>query len=201
MKIKIGGAEVEVADEVGELIHSQEVRATAAETMAAQAAPVLAAIESATGHKDVGEAIAALAGLKEKAAQADVLAADKAKLQASLDEVAAAKKKAEVTALLDEASKDGRLTPANREKLTAADAPVFAQEPAHLKAYLDMLPKVAQTKGADPVKADDSVVALTDEEKRVAEGQRVSAEHVAVFKAGGPSALRKLLEAEKAAKK
>jgi len=201
MQIKIGGAPFEVEDKVGELIHSQEVRASAAEELAASGTKVLAALESATGHKDVGQAIAALAGLKDKAAQADVLATENTKLKTDLGEVAKAKKATEITALLDAASADGRLTPANRTKLTAADAPSFTQEPEHLKAYLDMLHKVVKTEGDREVKTDDTIVALTDEEKRIAGQQRVSVEHMAVMKAGGPAALRKVLDAEKAAAK
>ncbi len=199
-KIKIGGVEFEVEDKVEELVRSQEVRATTAEGLAGQAAPVLAALEGVTGHKDVGQAIAAINGLKDKAAQADVLATENGKLKAELSEVAKAKKAAEITAMLDGAAADGRLTPDIRKKITGENAPAFAQDPVQLKAYLDVLPKVLTTEGTREVKTDDKIVALSDEEKRIATSQRISPEHVAVFKAGGPEALRKLLEAEKAAK-
>lgn len=201
MKIKIGGVEFEVEDKVGEILHSQEVRAKAAEEIATQASPVFAALEKITGQKDHGAAIAALAGLKEKADRADVLVTENTKLTAELGEVAKAKKAGEIVALLDAATADGRLTPVNRTKLTAADAPSFAGEPAHLKAYLDMLPKAVKTEGEREVKGDDAVVALTEEDKKVGGRQKIDAQHMAVFKAGGAEALQKLLAAEKAAKK
>ena len=85
-----------------------------------------------TGKATAGEALALVAGLKEKAARADELAVQVGKL-------AAEKRAREVTALLDEAARDGRLTPAKREELMKADAPALARDPVQLAAFLDCL--------------------------------------------------------------
>ena len=95
-----------------------------------------AELVAATGAADATSAAATIAGLRAKASRAD-------ELQAQITKLEAAQRQAEVTALLDEATADGRLTPAKRVELTAADAPGFARDPAALKVFLGCLQKAA----------------------------------------------------------
>lgn len=123
----------------------------------------LSAVQTATGKATIGEAVAMIAGLKEKASKADELAAQLAK-------VASEKRAGEIKAMLDEASKDGRLSPAQRAKLTGAERPAFAKDfdtdPAALKSYLDELPKLTGSPAAAPVASGDP--AVTPEVEKIA---------------------------------
>lgn len=93
-------------------------------------------VMSATGATDARSACATIAGLREKAARAD-------ELQAQVAKFASERKQAEIAKLLDEATADGRLTPAKREELTGEKAPSFAAEPETLKTFLGFLEKPA----------------------------------------------------------
>ena len=130
-----------------------------------------------TGKATAGEALALVAGLKEKAAKADEFAAQLAKFEAE-------KRAGQVAALLDTASREGRLTPAKREELMKADAPAFARDPAQLEVFLDCLQPVvvpaAAPKHAEP--KEDPQASLTEDEKHFAEQLKVDPKKVATFK-------------------
>jgi ATP-dependent Clp protease protease subunit len=132
----------------------------------------------ATGKASVGEAVAMVAGLKEKAMKADELAGYVAKLEAE-------KRAAEVKDLLDGASQDGRLTPAKREELMKADAPAFARDPMQLQVFLDCLQPVvvpaAAPKHLEPAK--EPVAVLTEDEQHFAEQLKLEPKAVAEYKA------------------
>jgi ATP-dependent Clp protease protease subunit len=145
-----------------------------AETVEKDQAGLLGVIGKAT----LGEAMAMVAGLKEKAGRADELAAQLAKLEAE-------KRAGQVAALLDTASREGRLTPAKREELMKADAPAFARDPTQLQVFLDCLQPVvvavAAPKHEEPQK--DPVASLTEDEKLFAAQLKVDQTKVAAFKA------------------
>lgn len=164
----------------------------------------ITSVLKATGEKTIGDALAKIAGLTEAAKRTDELSAEVAKKTEELAKVATEKTQAEISALLDAASKDGRLTPAHRAELIAPEAPAFARDVAQLKVHLGALPKIVRTvddPGPRAIPTDDSVVSLTDLEKKVAAGQHVDAAHVAIFKAGGSEALDKVLKAEAIARR
>jgi ATP-dependent protease ClpP protease subunit len=148
-------------------------------------------IMALTGKATVGEAVAHVAGLKEKAARTDELAAE-------LEKVRAAQRQSEITALLDEASKAGRLTPAKRAEFLKADAPQFAKDPTQLKAFLECLgpPVVAKTgEGARPTEEKpDQLPELTEVEKAQALKARVSFEGFQIMKHGGSAAYDEYLK-------
>jgi ATP-dependent Clp protease protease subunit len=132
---------------------------------------------AATGKANAGEALAMIAGLKEKAAKADELAGRVAHLEA-------VRRTQQVTALLDAASRDGRLTPAKRVELMKDDAPAFARDPAQLQVFLDCLQPVvvpaAAPKHQEPVKDPEPV--LTEDEKHFAEQLKLDPKAIAEFK-------------------
>ncbi len=141
-----------------------------------------------TGKPTVGEALATVEGFKAQAARVPALETEVTALR---DE----KRQREITAMLDEASKAGRLTPAKREELSKADAPAFAKDPAQLKAFLDCLSPIVATSGASgerkpatPADGRQMAAELTDEEKAQAAKAGVSPEAFAVMKAGGAAA-------------
>jgi ATP-dependent Clp protease protease subunit len=133
---------------------------------------------AATGKANAGEALAMIAGLKEKAAKADELAGRVAHLEA-------VRRTQQVTALLDAAARDGRLTPAKRVELMKDDAPAFARDPAQLQVFLDCLQPVvvpaAAPKHQEPVKEPEPV--LTADEKHFAEQLKLDPKAIAEFKA------------------
>ena len=112
---------------------------------------------AATGKQNVAEALAQVEGLKIKAARADDFQAELVKLGAESAKTAEVRKTEEIKALLDAASKDGRLTPAKRAELEKPEAPAFARDPAQLKAVLEMQPKIVVVAG-DPAGATRSPV-------------------------------------------
>jgi len=144
---------------------------------AAAAEKVHAQLLEVTGKATAGEALALVAGIKEKAAKADELAEQLAKFEAE-------KRAGQVVALLDTASREGRLTPARREELMKADAPAFARDLAQLKVFLDCLQPVvvpvAAPKHAEP--KEDPVASLTEDEKHFAEQLKVDPKKIAEFK-------------------
>ncbi len=82
----------------------------------------------------------------ELIARVDELTAEARRTRAAESEVAALKSAAaaaEIKALLDQASIDGRLTPAKRKEIESGADPTLttiAQEPAKLRAWLGLLP-------------------------------------------------------------
>jgi ATP-dependent Clp protease protease subunit len=132
----------------------------------------------AIGKATAGEALAMIAGLKEKAAKADELAGRVAHLEA-------VRRTQQVTALLDAAARDGRLTPAKRVELMKDDAPAFARDPAQLQVFLDCLQPVvvpaAAPKHQEPEKEPEPV--LTEEELHFAEQLKLDPKAIAEFKA------------------
>jgi ATP-dependent Clp protease protease subunit len=132
---------------------------------------------AATGKANAGEALAMIAGLKEKAVKADELAGRVAHLEA-------VRRTQQVTALLDAAARDGRLTPAKRLELMRDDAPAFARDPAQLQVFLDCLQPVvvpaAAPKHQEPVKEPEPV--LTADEKHFAEQLKLDPKAIAEFK-------------------
>jgi len=153
-----------------EKVETLAARANAVEKVSAQLLEV-------TGKATAGEALALVAGLKEKGAKADELAVQIAKFEAE-------KRAGQVTALLDTASREGRLTPAKREELMKADAPAFARDPTQLKVFLDCLQPVvvpaAAPKHVEP--KEDPVASLTEDEKHFAEQLKVDPKKIAEFK-------------------
>ena len=153
-----------------EKVETLAARANAVEKVSAQLLEV-------TGKATAGEALALVAGLKEKGAKADELAVQIAKFEAE-------KRAGQVTALLDTASREGRLTPAKREEMMKADAPAFARDPTQLKVFLDCLQPVvvpaAAPKHVEP--KEDPVASLTEDEKHFAEQLKVDPKKIAEFK-------------------
>ncbi len=171
---------------------------TAEETaaMTAQAAELTARVETlqkmqaelfaVTGKATVGEAMAVVAGLKEKSAQVDVLQAELAKRDAAAAQAAEARKAAEIKALYDEACKDGRLSPAKRAALEASGH-LFTKTPTDLKAYLDCLPVQAKPIEAAPTAAPVAAELppqLTEDEKNYAALLKLDPAMVLAFKSG-----------------
>ena len=153
-----------------EKVETLAARANAVEKVSAQLLEV-------TGKATAGEALAMVAGLKEKASKADELAAQLGSLEAE-------KRASQITALLDGASREGRLTPARREELMKADAPAFARDPAQRKVFLECLQPVVVPASApkhEEPKADPQA-ALTEDEKHFAEQLMVDPQKVAEFK-------------------
>jgi phage I-like protein len=150
-QIRIDGNDFQVEDQVGDFCLQASKRADASEKSQAE---LLAAL----GTDSHDKAMATAAGLKAKAEQADKALAELATAKA---EQLAAKR----TAMLDGASRDGRLTPAHRQKLEGDAAPVFAKDPEALAIYLDHLPKQSpepkepQSAGQAQLTAEDAEVA------------------------------------------
>jgi len=112
-----------------------------------------------SGTKNHGEAMGALLALKSKAEKADASDAELTKFRAEF----AAK---EVTSLLDEAIKDGRVAPAKRAELEALHAKHGVEA---LRTCLSMLPKAAPA-AVPPVEGAASAAAtsgLTDEQLKI----------------------------------
>jgi ATP-dependent protease ClpP protease subunit len=163
-----------------------EAQLAAANTRADTAQKVTAELLALTGKATAAEALAVVAGLKEKAAQADALAAEVTRRGAQLATYAAEKRTAELKALFDEASKDGRLAPAKRKELEAPEAPPFARDPTALRAFLDCLPKIVATIDAPTKPAEkpaDPSAELTAEERAAAEARHLDLKLVALMKA------------------
>jgi hypothetical protein len=156
-----------------------EARFTALIERAEAAEKVQGELLAVTGKASAGEALAMIAGLKERVAKADELAVRLAKLEAE-------KRAAEVTAMLDTAAREGRLTPAKREELMKVDGPAFARDPLQLKAFLDCLPAVvvpaAAPKHQEP--KTDPAASLTEDEKHFAEQMKLDPQRVTAFKTG-----------------
>lgn len=131
--------------------------ATEAEAMAAvekmqgeasAASAERSAMLSATGEADVRSACATIAGLKEKAASA-------AELQAKFAALEVERKQTEIAKLLDEATADGRLTPAKRARITGEEGEPFNSDPVSLRKYLNLLDKPAPAPREPEVKAPE----------------------------------------------
>jgi len=154
-----------------------EARFTALTERAEAAEKIHGELLAITGKATAGEALALVAGLKEKALKADDLAAQLAKFEAE-------KRAGQVAALLDTASREGRLTPAKREELMKADAPAFARDPGQLKVFLDCLQPVvvpaAAPKHEEPKDAPEA--SLTEDEKHFAAQLKLDPAKVAAFK-------------------
>ncbi len=154
-----------------------EARFAALTERAEAAEKVQGELLAITGKASAGEALAMVAGLKEKAAKADELATQLGKLEAE-------KRAGQVAALLDAASREGRLTPAKREELMKADAPAFARDPAQLKVFLDCLQPVvvpvAAPKHEEPKEVFEA--ALSTDEKHYAEQLKLDPKKFAEFK-------------------
>jgi hypothetical protein len=153
-----------------------------------------ASILAATGKTTIAEAVAHIEGLKVAAAKADELAT---KNSALIEE----KKRADVKALLDSASRSGKLSPAARANIEKPEAPAFLRDPVGLATFLDALPKVVSTTSEPtrPVDHQTDASALSSAEVAAAHASKLNPTHVAVFKSGGAAALDALLAAEKKA--
>lgn len=150
--IRIDGKDYQVEDPVAERLLQTSKRAEAAEKASSD-------LHTAIGVDTHEKALGTIAGLKAKAEQADKATAELAKLQA---EQVAAKR----LSLLDEATKDGRITPAKRAELLAAEGPLsWAKDVSALEGCLSMFPKPAP----DPREPKSpTAAALTSEEEQVA---------------------------------
>ena len=154
-----------------------EARISALTERAEVAEKVHGELLAITGKATAGEALALVAGLKEKAAKVDELATRLAKLEAE-------RCAGQVAALLDTASREGRLTPAKREELMRADAPAFARDPAQLKVFLDCLQPVVVAAAAPRHEEPKTALeeSLTEDEKHFAEQLKVDPKKVAEHK-------------------
>ena len=154
-----------------------EARFTALTERAEAAEKIQGELLAITGKATAGEALALVAGLKEKAAKADELTVQLAKFEAE-------KRAAQVAALLDTASREGRLPPAKREELMKADAPAFARDPTQLKVFLDCLQPVVVPASAPKHEEpkEDPEASLTEDEKHFAEQLKVDPKKIAEYK-------------------
>lgn len=153
---------------------------------------------AATGKTTTAEALAVVAGLKEKASKVDELASELAKRDAQIAAHAAEKKGADIKALFDEATKDGRLAPAKRAEFERPEAPAFARDPVSLRAFLECLPKAVVRVETLPGKTEDApgasgTVELTEAERQAAEARGLDTKLVALMKTDPTG---KLLDAE-----
>lgn len=142
---------------------TEDQAVAAVKTMLGRESELLSALDADTHDK----ALATVAGLKAKAEAADKAVAELAKIQA---EQVTAKR----TALLDEAAKDGRLTPAKRAELLAAEGPLaWSRDVTALETCLSLLPKPAPEPREPKAPASAS---LTSEEEEVAKQMGISPE-------------------------
>lgn len=119
----------------------------------------LAALLTATGKPTVGEAVGAIDGLKAEAGK--VVA-----LNTKLAAIEKATTDAKATALIEAATKDGRLPPAKLEgaKKLYADYGLPA-----LEASMGMLtPVVAVASAGEKVPGETTTITATDEQKKIA---------------------------------
>jgi ATP-dependent Clp protease protease subunit len=139
---------------------------------------------------DTGSLLAKVEGWKVKAKLADELTAQAA---VAVEE----KRAAEIVSKLDAAQKDGRLSPANRAKLVAQDAPPFAKDPAQLSIYLSMLTPVVVTVssgGTKPVaKEPPPGSEVSESESDYARQMGLDLAAVAIFKVEGPEGLARYM--------
>lgn len=160
----------------------------------------LAEIMTKLGASTAVEAAAVVEGLKTRAAMVDSLREDVERLKADKAADLEIKRKSEIKALLDGAEKDGRLPPSKRAELEKPEVEAFAKDPESLKRFLDILPKQVRMDGAPgprPIPDGSEVATLSPEDERLAASMRLDREQLAVLKAGGPDALRAMLEAKK----
>lgn len=151
--IRIDGTDYQVEDQVADFCILTSNRADAAEKANlelkgsnAQLRSELDTVLVAVGAESHEKALATVAGLKEKAARVDELAAE-------VKQAAEQKRVADIKALLDQACTDGRLTPAKRKEIESGENAGFAtiaQQPDTLKIYLDLLPVLPMAKQAAP---------------------------------------------------
>jgi len=155
--------------------------ATASEDLKAATASIQAnatlvrQIENATG-KSGAEAMAAVLAWKQGSENA-------AATKKELDDLKASTTKSQATALLDEAVKNGRLAPSNREPFESLFADYGLRA---LEASLAALPQATdRTPGAPPPTQPKtgSVTVLTDAEKAVAKQMGITNEQMLNFKA------------------
>jgi ATP-dependent Clp protease protease subunit len=143
---------------------------------------------------DTGSLLAKVAGWKAKAQLADELTAQAA---VAVEE----KRAAEIVSKLDAAQKDGRLSPANRAKLVAKDAPPFAKDPAQLSIYLSMLTPAVVTVasgGTKPVaKEPPPGSEVSESESDYARQMGLDLAAVAIFKVEGPEGLARYMANKK----
>ncbi len=154
-----------------------KARVGSAEKAKTDAEKPIADLLAATGKQTAAEALAVVAALKESSAQVSALQAEIAKRDEAAAKQAKEREAAEIKALLDEAGKDGRLTPAKRKEIDEGSnegLKTIAASPVTLRAYLESLPKVAMT--ATDKKPEEvanakapPTVTLTDEDKKVIE--------------------------------
>ena len=171
-------ADVATFEELKVQIATQTARADTAEGAKSAAEKPVLELLAVTGQKTAGEALAVVAGLKEKAAQVDTLKAELAKRDAEAAKAAEAKKVEDVKALFDGACKEGKLTPAKRAELEKPEAPAFAKDPVALKAFLDCLSPIVATvehpvAEERPVAKPPPTVTLTEEDKKLIEASNL----------------------------
>jgi hypothetical protein len=169
-----------------------------------------------TGQKSAGEALAVVTALKETAAKVPELQAEIAKRDAEAKKQAEERQATEIKAMLDEAGKDGRLTPAKRQEIDAgsnAGLKAIVSSPVTLKAYLDSLTKAVATTGSGPAEKPagqapaTAGAELSAEDKKVIEQLNLDPILYALEKSDPSGRLvaeereRRKLEAEAAAKK
>jgi len=150
---------------------------------------------AAIGKNSEPEALAVIVSLKDAATRAE---AEKARADALAEE----KKKTSIRSMIEDAVRDGRLTPAVRAQVEAPEAPEFMRDPVGLSAFLAALPKQVRTssEGVREIDHAKDALPLSPDEAHAAHVSRVNPAHIAVFKSGGAAALDELLRAENAAK-
>lgn len=156
--LRIDGTDYQVEDQVADFCLRTSSRAEVAEQTAAETKANHAQVLGALNADSQEKALANIAGLSAKAESADQAHAELAKLQA-------AQLSAKRLALLDEATRDGRLTPAKRTELAGENAPAWSRDLSALEGFLSYLPK-ASAEPKEP--AAPAPAALTADDEKVA---------------------------------
>lgn len=153
--LRIDGKDYQVEDPVADYVQQAAKRAEAAE--ASDKASI--ELRTALGVDSHEKALGTIVGLKAKAEQAD-------KARAELEKLQAEQLLAKRTGLLDAATRDGRITPAKRAELLAAEGSFsWAKDVAALEGCLSMFPKP----GPEPREpAAPAPAALTADDETVA---------------------------------
>lgn len=138
------------------------------------------ALLAIVGKKTLAEAVGVISAWKEAAAQVELLRAEQAKL-------AAAERERKFDALLADATKEGKITPAQNDKRRQFALSFRSQENGLdvAKAYIESLPKAVGpiTPAAEPAPTDAGQVALSPEERTIAYKMGISEKDLAANKA------------------
>ena len=140
----------------------------------AEAAAGSAELFAALGVDSHPKALAALAGLK-------ACRDEGARAVEELTKVRGEQLAAKRLALIDDAAKSGRLTPAKREQLLSEQTPAWSKDLEALNDFLEMLPVAVPSKPSEP--APVVLVTVTPEDEQVAKMTNVPAKTIAARRA------------------